>query len=170
MPHHNLQEPLQPLPPVLNHIIAKTVRKHLPRQRRYGHARRLALEDVAEVLKVAVAPAHGRVLELEGGDVGAAHDFVVGVHGARCAVGLGVFDLSGGGGDVRVGGNEEDGLGGVNYFDFEKVFGGAVDFFKGLLAGVRHGLHGGRGGGDGSATVALGGVKIGPMSRESSGP
>jgi len=82
---------------VLNHIIAKPIRKHLPRQRRYGHARRLALEDVAEVLKVAVAPAHGRVLELEGGDVGAAHDFVVGVHGARCAVGLGVFDLLGGG-------------------------------------------------------------------------
>lgn len=40
-----------------------------------------------------------------------------------------------------------EGMGGVNYFDFEKVFGGTVDFFKGLLAGVRHGLHDGRGGG-----------------------
>lgn len=95
MPNHNLQKPLQPLPPMLNHIIAKPVRKHLPRQRRYGHARGFALEDVAEVFKVRVAPAHGRVLELEGGDVGAADDFVVGVHGAGCAVGLRVFDLCG---------------------------------------------------------------------------
>ena len=37
------------------------------------------------------------MLELEGGDVGAAHDFVVGVHGPGCAVGLGVADLDGGG-------------------------------------------------------------------------
>ena len=26
-------------------------------------------------------------------------------------------------------------------FDFEEIFGRAVDFFKGLLAGFRHGLH-----------------------------
>jgi len=36
----------------------------------------------------------------------------------------------------------------VEYFDFEKVFRGAVNFFKGLLAGVGHGLHGGQEGGD----------------------
>lgn len=35
------------------------------------------------------------MLELEGGDVGTADDLVVGVHGTRCAVGLGVFDLVG---------------------------------------------------------------------------
>ncbi len=37
------------------------------------------------------------MLELEGGDVGAADDFVVRVHGPGCAVGLGVFDLGLGG-------------------------------------------------------------------------
>ena len=35
------------------------------------------------------------MFELEGGDVGAADDFVVGIHGAGGAVGLGVFDLLG---------------------------------------------------------------------------
>ena len=36
---------------MLNHIIAKPIREHLPRQRRDGHARTLALQDVAEVFK-----------------------------------------------------------------------------------------------------------------------
>ena len=95
MPHHNLQKPLQPLPPVLNHIVAEPVRKHLARQGRDRDPCALPLEDVAEVFEVAVASADGAVLELEGGDVGSADDFVVRVHAARSAVGLGVFDLLG---------------------------------------------------------------------------
>lgn len=44
---------------MLNHIVRKPVRKHLPWQRRDRDARRLALQDVAEMFKVAVAPADG---------------------------------------------------------------------------------------------------------------
>jgi len=93
MAHHNLQKPLQPLPPMLNHIITKPIRKHLPRQRRDRDTRALALQDIAEVFEVGVAAADGAVFELEGGDVGAADDFVVGVHAARGAVGLRILDL-----------------------------------------------------------------------------
>lgn len=51
-------------------------------------------------------------------------------------------------GNVRVAVGWREGVGvvegeGLGYFDFEEVFGGPVDFFKGLLAGVGHGLHGG---------------------------
>lgn len=78
---------------MLNHIIAKAIRKHLPRQRRDRNARALALQDVAEVLEVGVAAAHRRLAQFEGRDVGAAQDLVVGVHGAADAVGAGVLDL-----------------------------------------------------------------------------
>ena len=93
MSHHDLQKPLQPLAPMLDHIIAEPIREDLPRQRRDGHPRALPLQDVAEVFEVGVAPAHGAVLQLEGGDVGAADDLVVRVHAAGRAVGLGVLDL-----------------------------------------------------------------------------
>lgn len=93
MPHHNLQEPLQALPPVFNHIVAEAVREHLARQRRDSDARRLALEDVAEVLEVGVAAADGRLAQLEGRDVGPAEDLVVGVHVAAHTVGAWVADL-----------------------------------------------------------------------------
>ena len=43
----------------------------------------------------------------------------------------------------------------VEYFDLKEVFGGPVDFFKGLLAGVGHGLHGEQEGRGGLVTVAL---------------
>lgn len=68
----NLQKPLQPFPAVLDNIIREPIRKHLPRQRGNGDARALPLEDIAEVLEVRVAAAHDRVLQFEGGDVGAA--------------------------------------------------------------------------------------------------
>lgn len=128
MPNHNLQKLLQPRPPALNNIIAKPIRKHLPRQRRNGHPRTLPLENIAKVLKVGIAPAHGGLAQLEGRDIGAADDLVVGVHVAADAVGAGVADL-----------------------DLEEVFGGPVDLVEGLLAGVGHGLEDGaveaRGGG-----------------------
>ena len=78
---------------MLNHIVAKPVCKHFPGQRRYRNSCGLAFQDIAEVFEIAVAPAHGRVLELEGGDVGTADNFVISVHGAGGAVGLGVFNL-----------------------------------------------------------------------------
>ena len=93
MTRHNLQEPLQTFPAMLNHVIAEAVRKHLPRQRRDRDARALALEDVAEVFKIGVTTAHDGVLELEGGDIGPADYLVAGVHAARCTVRLGVSDL-----------------------------------------------------------------------------
>jgi len=78
---------------MLNHVITKPVRKHLPGQRRDGDAGRFALQDVAEVFEVAVATAHAGMAQLEGGDVGPAQDLVVGVHAAADAVGAGIFDL-----------------------------------------------------------------------------
>ena len=78
---------------MLNHVVAEPIRKHLPRQRGDRDARALALEDVAEILKVAVAAPHRRRLELERGDVRLADDLVRRVHVAADAVGLGVADL-----------------------------------------------------------------------------
>lgn len=67
---------------MLDDVVAEAVRKDLSRQRRDGDARALALQDVAEILKVGVASPHAAVLQLEGGDVGPADNLVVGVHGA----------------------------------------------------------------------------------------
>ena len=93
MTDDDLQEALQPLAAVLDDVVGEAVREDLARQRRDGDAGGLALEDVAEVLEVGVAPADGRGAQLEGGDVGAHDDLVRRVHVAACAVGLGVFDL-----------------------------------------------------------------------------
>lgn len=150
MAHDDLEKPLQPLPPMLDHVVAEPIRKDLARQRRDGDARALALQDVAEILEVRVAAPHAAVLQLEGRDVGPADDLVVGVHGARGAVRLRVADLVG----VRGGGfsglvwrwmGRGEGMGKA-YFDLEEVLGWAVDFFEALLAGVGHGLHLGGGG------------------------
>jgi hypothetical protein len=148
MPHHNLQEPLQPLPPMLNHVVAEPVREYLARQRGDSDARGFALEDVAEVFEVAVAAADDAVLKLEGGDIGAALDLVGCVHVAGCAMGLGVLDLEG---EVSVAVQKQDGDRGgrwerkgarrVTYFYFEEILGGAVNLLEGLLAGVWEGLH-----------------------------
>lgn len=98
MSDDDLQEALQAVAAMLDDVVAEAVGKDLPRQRRDGHARALALEDVAEGFKVRVAPPHGAVLQLEGGDVGPADDLVVGVHVARAgAVGARVADLCRGG-------------------------------------------------------------------------
>lgn len=93
MTNHDLQKPLQALSPVLDHIVAKSVREDLARERRNRDAGGFALEHVAEVLEVGVASPDGRLLEFEGGNVGDHVDFVVGVHVSSCAVGAGVSDL-----------------------------------------------------------------------------
>lgn len=79
---------------MLDNIITKAIGEDLPRQRRNGHPCALPLQYIPKILKVAIASANGAVLELEGRDVGPTDDFVVGVHAAGCAVGLGVFDLA----------------------------------------------------------------------------
>lgn len=91
----DLQEALQALAAVLDHVVAEAVGEDLAGQRGDGDAGRLALEDVAEVLEVGIAPPHGAVSELEGGDVGAADDLVVRVHAAAHAVSARVLDLEG---------------------------------------------------------------------------
>jgi hypothetical protein len=52
MSYNNLQKPLKTLPSMLNNIITKPVRKHLPRQRWDRNTSALSLQNVAEVLKV----------------------------------------------------------------------------------------------------------------------
>lgn len=113
MTSNNLQETLQTLAAVLDDVVAEAVRKDLAGQRGDGDARALALEDVAEVLEVGVAATHDRVLQLEGGDVGAADDLVRGVHVPGCAVGLGVADLEL---NIRIGDFKER----VDFFGEEK--------------------------------------------------
>ena len=93
MSHHNLEELLQPGPAALDHVVTEPVGEHLARQRRDRHAGALPLQDVAEVLKVRVAAAHSRLSQLEGRDVGATYDLVVGVHVPADAVSSGVADL-----------------------------------------------------------------------------
>lgn len=94
MAHHDPQKPLEPLASVLDDIVAETIREDLARKRGDRDARRLALENVSEVLKVGVAAADDGVAQAEGGDVGARVDLVRGVHCARGgAVSLWVLDL-----------------------------------------------------------------------------
>jgi len=81
---------------MLNNLVTEPIRKHLPGQRWDRDTRRLALENIAEVLEIGVATPHGGGFELEGRNVGPAEDFVGGVHGAADAMGLGVAYLEGG--------------------------------------------------------------------------
>lgn len=154
MAHDDLQEALQALPPMLNDIVAEAVREDLPRQRRDRDARALALQDVAEVLEVAVPAAHAAVPQLEGRDVGAAQDLVVRVHAAAHAVGARVLDLgkreqrvSRGAGELGavLRGEGPRGSGRVTYFYLEEVLRRAVDLLEALLARIWHGLHGCKG-------------------------
>lgn len=80
MPNNNLQESLQALSPMLNHIITEPIRKYLPGQRRDGHASSLPLQNVTEVFKIGVAAPHSTVLEFEGGNVRPAYNLIVGIH------------------------------------------------------------------------------------------
>lgn len=93
MTSNDLQEPLQTLATMLDHVVAEPVREHFPRQGRDRDPRAFALQDVAEVFKVRVPSAHDRVLQFERGDVCSADDLVRGVHVAGCAMCLGITDL-----------------------------------------------------------------------------
>jgi len=92
--HHDLHEPLQPLSPVLDHIVAEAIRKDLSGQGWDRDPRALPLKYVTEVFKVRVAAAHAGLPQFEGGDVGLAEDLVVRVHGAADTVRAWVLDLA----------------------------------------------------------------------------
>lgn len=146
MAHDNLEEFFQSGAPPLDDVVAEAVGEDLARQGRDGDARALALENVAKVLKVRVPSADAALAQLEGGDVGAAQDLVVGVHVPAHAVRARAAHL-----------------------DLEEVLGRAVDLVEALLARVGHGLEdgpveepagagGGGGGGFGRLGVAAGTV------------
>lgn len=94
VPDDDLEELLQAGPAALDDVVAEAVGEDLSRQGGDGDAGALALEDVAEVLEVGVPAADAALAQLEGGDVGAADDLVVGVHGAPDAVRSRVAHLS----------------------------------------------------------------------------
>lgn len=56
-----LQESLQALSAMLDHVITKPVCEDLPRERGNRDSCALAFQDVAEILKVGVSAAHNRV-------------------------------------------------------------------------------------------------------------
>lgn len=70
MTRDDLQEALEAFAPRLDHLVAEAIRKHFARQRRNVDPVRLALQDVPEVLKVAVAAPDRGEADLEGGNVG----------------------------------------------------------------------------------------------------
>lgn len=90
---NNLQEPLQTFPSVLNHIITEPIGEYLPWKRWYCDSGAFAFQDVSEVFEVGVSPAHDGMLQLEGGDVCAADDFIGSEHVTGSSVGLRVADL-----------------------------------------------------------------------------
>lgn len=93
MPDNDFQKFLQAGATTLDDVVAEAVGKHLTRQRGDGHTGRLALEDVAKVLKVGIAATDGRRAQLEGGDIGSADYLVIGVHRTAHAMGARVSDL-----------------------------------------------------------------------------
>lgn len=80
MPNNNLQEALQALPPMLNHIITEPIRKYFSRQRWNGHASSLPLKNVTKVFKIGVAAPDSTMLEFEGWYVRSAYNLIVGIH------------------------------------------------------------------------------------------
>lgn len=89
----NLQEALQAFATVLDDVVGEAVGEDLAGERGDGDTGRLAFEDVAEGLKVRIAPPHRGLLELEGRDVGLHADLIRRVHAPPGAVGLRVANL-----------------------------------------------------------------------------
>lgn len=101
MANDDLQEALQSLTAMLDDIVAEAVGEDLAWQRRDCDPGRLALENIAEVLKVGVAPAHTTMSQLKGGDICSADDLVVGIHIAAHTVRTRILDLEAGVRTVR---------------------------------------------------------------------
>lgn len=153
MANNDFQKAFQSFPALLNDGIVELVEVDLARQWRDGDTCRLALEDVAEVLKVRVAAPHAAVTQLERRYVGAEGNLVGRISRARRqAVGLWVFDLewpSAGvtdGGRSAANGLRKEDNGEVlddipTYFDLEEVLRRTVDFLEALRARIWHRLH-----------------------------
>lgn len=93
MADDDLEELLEPGATTFDDVVAETVGEDLARQGWDGDAGALALEDVAKVLKVRVTAADAALAQLEGGDVCATEDLVVGVHVTAHAMRSWVADL-----------------------------------------------------------------------------
>lgn len=78
---------------MLDHVITEAVGEDFSREWRYCHAGAFALQDISEVLEVGVSPAHDGMLQLEGGDIRSADNFIGSVHVPGGAMGLRIADL-----------------------------------------------------------------------------
>ena len=78
---------------MLNHIIAESIGKDFTRQRWYCHPCALSLENISEILEIAVSAPDYAVLELESWDIGSADNLVICVHASANAMSLRVLDL-----------------------------------------------------------------------------
>lgn len=94
MPSDDLKESLEPFLALFDDFVTESVRKHLSWERGYRDTCALALQDITEVLEVRVPATHDRVFQLEGRDVGAAHDPVRRVPIAGGSMSYGLDDLS----------------------------------------------------------------------------
>lgn len=135
MTDDDLEELFQTGATTLDDVVAEAVGEDLSGERRDSNPGALALEDVAEVLKVRVPTADAALAQLEGGDVCAAEDLVVGVHVAAHAVGSRVADLRMLATELKMCMWEW-----IGYLDLEKVLGRSIDLVKALLARIGHGL------------------------------
>ena len=93
MSHHNLQESRQTLSSVFNDIVREAICEDLAWEGRDRDARALSLQNIAEILKVAVSAANCAVSEFESGNVGPGYDFVRRVEVFRCSMCLRVDHL-----------------------------------------------------------------------------
>lgn len=80
VPDNDLEELLQPRSPILDDLVTEPVGKHFAGKWRDSHSGALAFQNIAEVFKIRIPSPHRRLAQLEGWNIGAADDFVVGVH------------------------------------------------------------------------------------------
>lgn len=129
---------------MLNHIITESIREDLSGQWWNRDPCRLPLQDIAKVFKVRVAPPYTAVAELEGGNIGATYDLVVGVHIAAHPMGAWILYL--GWGKLKLNDSIHDTAQGAEqqwqiYLYLEKILRWSIDLFKALLSRVWHCLH-----------------------------
>jgi len=83
MAYNDLQESLETLPSMLDHIVGESVCENLAGQWWDCNPSALALQYIAEVLEVRVSAPDNRIAQFEGWDVCSRVDFVRGVHVPR---------------------------------------------------------------------------------------
>ena len=80
MSSHDGQKAFQTLSPGLDDFIGEPVRENLSWQWRNVDPGRLSFEDIPKGFEIGITPANDGVAQLESGDVGLAHNFVISVH------------------------------------------------------------------------------------------